>query len=137
MFLRCWGIEACENVGGVALGEGVWVRHHHLVLEVLRLKVIRMFPELRDIFLFALADGALVIVAESLLGPKRALSFEIDFVSAEKWCSLELGEDGCESAIETLQFFDRCTRPIEVSLCDLGGTLGWVEVRWEVAREEV
>ena len=129
--------KATENVRSVALREGVGIGDHYLVLKVFRLEVIRVFPKLRHLFLLTLADGTLIVVAESVLGPKWALSFQVDFVSAEKWRSLELIKDGCDLAIEALQFLDWCTRPKEVPRCDLGSTLGRLETSWEVDGEEI
>ena len=49
-----------------------------------------LLPKLRDLLFFAFADGALVVVAKSLLGPERALTFKVYFVCAEVRCPFEL-----------------------------------------------
>ena len=74
-----------------------------------------IFPEIRDVFLVTLADGAFVIIAEALLGPEGTLAFEIDLVGAKEWRLLQLFEDGRNLEIQFLKLFNRGTGPIHVS----------------------
>jgi hypothetical protein len=45
--------------------------------------LLLLFPEHWYFLFLAFADHALVIIAESLLGPERALTFKVDFVCPE------------------------------------------------------
>jgi hypothetical protein len=101
------------------------------------LKASLIFPKVRHVLFFALAHSTLIIVADSLLSPERALSFKIHFVGAEEWSLFQLREYRGYLGVKVFQLLDWGTRSIKISFCYLGSTLRRVEVVWEVFYEEV
>ena len=85
------------------------------MLEVGRLEASVVLPKVWHVLLLALEYGALVIVADSLLGPERALSFEVDFEGAEEWSLLELAQNRGYPRVEVLQLLDRRTGTVKVA----------------------
>ena len=129
--------ETTEDVVRVGLAEVISTRHYFM-LEIHRLRVFNLrLPEVGHVFFIALTHGALVIVAESLLRPERALSFKIDLVSSKEWCFLELAEDRRDPAIELLKLFDWRACPIHISLNNICGALRRVKIPRELFDEEV
>ena len=59
------------------------------MLIILRFQLLKL-PEVRDVFLVAFTDGALIVVAKALLGPEGALALQIDLVRSEKRRLLQL-----------------------------------------------
>ena len=116
--------ETTEDVVRVGLAEVIGTRHYFM-LEIHRLRVFNLrLPEVGHVFFIALTHGALVIVAESLLRPERALSFKIDLVSSEERCMLQSLHNGRDPMVQIFQLLYRCTGSIQVTLTDLSSTLG-------------
>jgi len=80
-------------------------------------------PESGHVLGVTLAHSALVIVAQALLSPKRALTLQVDFVCAEERCLLQLVEYWRNLVIQVLKVLYRCATSVQVALCDLSSTL--------------
>ena len=108
------------------------------MLEVSRLGALHLcFPERGDIFLIAFAHCTLVVVTETLLCPEWALSLQVNLVCAEERSLLELTQNRCNFAIETLKLLHWRTNTIHVSFSHLCCTHRWVKRRWKVLLEKV
>jgi hypothetical protein len=67
-------------------------RRANLVIDHQRTSIMvsLLFPKQGNLTIFALTDCTLVVVAKSLLRPKRAFSFQVYFVSTEVGRRLKL-----------------------------------------------
>ena len=115
--------------------ELVGVQCMHCIIRVLLNLVL--LPKLWHLLLIALAHGALVIVAEALLCPEGALSFQIDLVRSEKGCHLQLLQDGCDPLVQVLELLDRRASSIQVARYNLCSALRYHKRVGELGLEEI